>query len=797
MRKSARSPLAGLDLRALLPVALGLLGLGPGGLAGQTVVTEADYNRAEHFLNWHTETLVSGDEVEPAWLEDGRRFWYRNRLGEGHEFVFVDPSSATRRQLFDHHRLAAAMSTADDTSYVGTKLPFDDFDFVDELTSIEFDARKRRFVCDIVQYACTVGDTLPSETPYVESPDGRWEAFVVEHDLYIRPAGGGGDSVRITTDGEASWGYGLTYPRPNQVKDGTPRRPQLSWSPDSRRMVVQRTDERNVEHHHYLSMTPQRPVHYSYPYALPGDSIIPFPGLQLITLDVPAADDDGSADVMPRAVANVGVQFPDRPLQSSYDGSVPDSAWSDDGTRLYVTSMTRAYKDAYLTEVDVTTGAARVLAHEEAKTYYEFSHGRRLTPASWYVLENGDVLWWSQRDGWAHLYLLGPDGETKRQITSGPWVASLVHHVDEARGHVYFDGRGREEGRNVYYRHLYRVNLDGSGLTLLTPEDADHAITWSPAGDVFVDTYSRIEHPPVTVVRSIPDGRVVTTLEEADISRLVDGIGFTPAEVFSVKARDGITDLYGVVYFPPDLDPDAKYPIISHIYPGPQVGSVGQWRWKGGGEDFALAQLGFVVIQLDHMGTPHRSKAFHDNYYGDFNDNGIPDHVAAIRQLAARFPFIDLDRVGIYGHSGGGFATTDALFRFPDFFHVGVAGAGNHDNASYNIYWSEKYQGELTRDSLTNETNFEEEANKSHAANLRGKLLLMHGDMDDNVHPAMTTQVIDELIDENKDFDLIIAPDRAHGLNEPYFIRRRWDYFVQHLLGAQPPREYRITRPGN
>ncbi len=763
--------------------------------AGQEAgLTAADYNRAERFLSWHAETMVSGDEVSPEWFEDGRRFWYRNRLGEGHEFVFVDPASATRRQLFDHHRLAAAMSTADDTAYVGTKLPFDDFDFVDELQSIEFEARDRRFQCDIVRYACTVGDTLPSDAPYVESPDGRWEAFVVEHDLYLRPVGGG-DSVRITTDGEEFWSYGLRYPRPNQVKRGDPRRPSLNWSPDSRRLVVERADERGVEHHHYISMTPQRPVHYSAPYALPGDSIIPYPGLHLITLDVPTADDGDGGSPMPSALSNVEVEFPARPLQSSFTGSVPDSAWSDDGTRLYVTSMTRAYKDAYLTEVDASTGSARVLAHETAKTYYEFSHGRRLTPASWYVLESGNVLWWSQRDGWGHLYLMGPDGEPTCQLTSGPWVASLVHHVDKDRGHVYFEGRGREEGRNVYFRHLYRVNLDGSGLTLLTPEDADHEITWSPAGDYFVDTYSRVEEAPVTVLRSVPDGRVVTELEHADVSRLVEEIDFRTAEVFTVKARDGVTDLYGILYLPPDLDPEAKYPIITHIYPGPQIGSVRGWNWKGSGEDFALAQLGFVVIQLDHLGTPHRSKAFHDNYYGDFNDNGIPDHVAAIRQLAARYPFIDLSRVGIYGHSGGGFATTDAMFRFPDFFHVGVAGAGNHDNATYNIYWAEKYQGELTRDSLTKETNFAEEANGSHAAGLVGKLLLMHGDMDDNVHPAMTTQVIDALIDENKDFDLIVAPDRAHSLNEPYFIRRRWDYFVEHLLGVDPPREYRITRP--
>jgi len=781
-------------VRALCTIAVAVTA--PGGLRAQDAdLTAADYNRAERFLGWHAETLVSGDEVTPRWLEDGSRFWYRNRLGEGHEFVFVDPSGATRRQLFDHHRLAAAMSVADDTAYVGTKLPFDDFEFVDELQSIEFQARARRFVCDIVRYACTLGDTLASDVPYVESPDGRWEAFTVEHDLYLRPAGGG-DSIRLTTDGEEFHAYGLSYPRPNEVKEGEPRPPGVYWAPDSRRLAVERRDERGVEHHHYLSMTPQRPVHYSYPYALPGDSVIPYPGLHVITLDVPAADDDGSADAMPTVASNVAVSFPERPLQSSAEGSAPDSAWSDDSRTLYVSSMTRAYKDAYLTAVDATSGDARVLAHERARTYFELSHGRRLTPASWYVLGNGDLLWWSQRDGWAHLYLLGPEGAVKRQLTSGPWVASLVHHVDEERGQVYFDGRGREEGRNPYYRHLYRVGLDGSGLTRLTPEDADHEVAWSPSGDYFVDTYSRVEGPPVTVVRAKPDGRVVRELERADITRLVEEIEFEPAEVFTVKARDGITDLYGLIYFPPDLDPEAKYPIITHIYPGPQIGSVRGWNWTGSGEDFSLAQLGFVVIQLDHMGTPHRSKAFHDNYYGDFNDNGIPDHVAAIRQLAARYPFIDLERVGIYGHSGGGFATTDAMFRFPDFFHVGVAGAGNHDNASYNIYWSEKYQGELVRDSLDDaRTNYTEEANKSHAANLRGKLLLMHGDMDDNVHPAMTIQVVNELIEANKDFDLIIAPDRAHGLNEPYFIRRRWDYFVKHLLRVEPPREYEITKP--
>ncbi len=758
---------------------------------------DVDYNRAERFLSWHTSRMVSGDQVSPNWLEDGRRFWYRNSLGEGHEFIVVDPTAGARRQLFDHHRLASAMSMADDTSYVGTKLPFDDFEFVEELRSIEFDARKRHFTCDIVRYACTLGDTLPSDAPYVESPDGRWEAFVVDYDLYVRPKGGG-DSVQVTTDGEEFNSYGVGYPRPSEVRNRNPRRPSVRWSPDSRRIAVERDDERNVLHHHYISMTPQRPVHYSYPYALPGDSIIPFPGIHIVTLSPGTVSDgsgDGGSTALPQAVGNVAVEFPERPLQSSFAGSTPDSAWTDDSGKLYVASTDRAYKNMWLTEVDAATGAQRVLAHESGKTYVEMSHGSRLDPSSWYVFGNGNVLWWSQRDGWAHLYVLGPDGEVRNRVTSGAWMVERVLHVDEARGQVYFLARGREPDRFVYEAYLYRANLDGSGVTMLTPEEGHHSITWSPDGSVFVDRYSTIATPPKTVLRS-RDGRVIMDLEEANIDRLVDEIGFQPAEVFTVKARDGMTDIYGLIYFPPDIDPDKKYPIITHIYPGPQVGSVGRsWDFRSGGDDFALAQLGFVVIQLDHLGTPWRSKAFHDNYYGDFNDNGLPDHVAAIRQLGARYPFIDLDRVGIYGHSGGGFATADAMFRFPDFFKVGVSGAGNHDNRSYNIYWAEKYQGELVKDTLKGTDNFAEEANKTHAADLKGKLLLMHGDMDDNVHPANTIQVVDELIKANKDFDLIIAPNRAHGLNEPYFVRRRWDYFVRYLLGAEPPKEYEITRP--
>lgn len=772
-----------------------------------TLHAQVTYTRAERFLPWNTSPLVAGDSVRVQWLLDGNRFWYRNKTAAGAEFVIVDPVRNTRSLLFDNARLAAAMSVANDTSYDPKRLPFRTFRFTDDEKNereIEFTSAKRRFVCDISSYHCTVRDTTRSEVPFVRSPDKKTEAFVHKFNVYVRPRGGG-DSTQLTTDGEQYWSYGLTEPRPSDLQRPQPRRPTIRWSPDGKKLVVSRSDERKVAHMPYISYTPQRPKAYSQPYALPGDTIVPLPGFHIIDI---------------ATKTNLAVTLSPRPNQLSVSGSARDSVWSANSDKVYVTWFTRGSKSAYLGVVDARTGASRVIARDSTKTYVEIAPPT--DPPSWYVTRNDDDLfWWSERDGWAHLYRMDAtavtvvaqagaqatngaktgsavsafrSGAVKSQITSGAWNVGAIDHVDETARQIYFTARGREDGRLPYYAQLYRVGYDGTGLTRLTPEDGHHEIQFSPSGKYFIDTYSRIEQPPVSVLRAVPDARIVRKLEEADVSRL-QGIGWKPGQVFSVKARDGVTDLYGVIYLPAKLDSTKRYPIIDHIYPGPQVGSVGTWSFKSGGEPFALAELGFVVIQLDHLGTPGRSKAFHDNYYGNFGDNGLPDHVAAIKQLAARYKFIDLDRVGIFGHSGGGFASTDAILRYPDFFKVAVSGAGNHDNRSYNIYWSEKYQGLMQRDTLRKTDNFDGSANKTMAKNLRGHLLLMHGDMDDNVHPAMTIQVVDELIKANKTFDLIIAPNRNHALNEPYFIRRRWDYFVQHLLGETPPVNYEIVRP--
>lgn len=747
-------------------------------------ITEEDYREAERLLDWNTDKLIAGSDVEPEWIHGTSRFWYVRGTGAGHRFMYVVPGRDVQRPLFDHDRLAAAMSVANDTAYTGDQLPFRDFEFVKGERVIAFEVGEKRFECDIREYTCTVEEAPPSDDPYVMSPDSTKEAFVDGYDLYVRSTETG-DTTRITKDGTRLYGYGLDYPEPTDVMEGDTanRTPDVEWAPDSRHLIVSRNDQRGVKHMHYISYTPQRPKHYSQPYALPGDTAVTEPHLYVVDTEKATATELNLPEYEERGLA----------LGLGADGSAADSVWGENSSTVYLTQITRGSKKASLVRTDVDSNQSRVLVTDSSQTFVEISNQR--DPASWYVTDDGQTaFWWSERDGWGHIYRVdAANGGVEAQVTSGPWQVGAIKHVDEESRTIWFTARGRNE-RFPYHARLYRVNWDGSGLRLLTPEKANHEIDFSPEGDVFVDTYSDIARKPTTLLRQASDGSVLDTLEEADVSRLEE-TGWQRAETFRVKARDGETDIWGVIYLPPDYDPQEEYPVIDHIYPGPQVGSVGSWTFKSGGEVFALAQLGFVVVEIDHMGTPLRSKQFHDTYYGHFIDNGLPDHVAAIKQLGRRYEGMDLDRVGIYGHSGGGFASTDAMLRYPDFFEVAVSGAGNHDNRSYNIYWAEKYQGIMKQDTLESTDRFESAANKEYAEQLKGHLLLMHGDMDDNVHPANTIQLVDALIRENQDFDLIIAPDEDHGLHEPYYIRRRWDYFVENLMGATPPVEYEIEKP--
>jgi len=737
-------------------------------------VTAEDYARAERQLAQYTSSLVLGDAVRPTWLEDGR-FWYVNRFTDGEEVVVVDPAGPSRTRAFDHARMAVALSAATGQDQPPFGLPLRGFALAEGRAT--FSVGGQRYECLTASYSCREAPSTDDGGARTEvlSPDGSLAAFRRGDDLWVRDLETG-EETRLTVDGEEDYGYATD-------NAGWTRsdRPVLKWSPDSRKIATFRHDGRGVGMMYRTTTNVGHPELDAWRYPLPGDSLIfrierlvidldAAPGRRLIRFDMPP--DPHRSTVCDHV---------------SCGGTFADVEWSADGRRVAFVSSSRDHKRAQVRLADAATGEVKDLFEEVEDTFFESGGNWR------YLSRSGQILWRSQRDGWAHLYLYdADDGSLIRQITRGDWNVDEVLAVDEAARTVTFMGNEREPG-DPYFRYLYRVDLDSGGLTLLTPDSANHDVSLAPDRRTFVDVRSTPTIPPVSELRSSA-GRALLTLERADISRL-EASGWQPPVPFDVKARDGETDLYGLMFVPPDLDQSAKYPVINYLYPGPQSGSVGSRSFRSSHRDLqALARLGFVVIELDAMGTPMRSKAFHDAYYGDMGDNGLPDQIGGIRQLGERYPWIDLDRVGIYGHSGGGFASTDGILRYPDFYKVAVSQAGNHDNRNYEDDWGEKWQG-LLETSPDGSTNYDNQANELLAKNLKGKLLIAHGTMDDNVPPSNTMLVVNALIAANKDFDLILLPNRTHGFgNEPYMMRRRWDYFVRWLLGATPPPEYEFGR---
>ncbi len=759
-------------------------------VSGQTTAT--DYTRADQFLSWNAALLVEGDEMSPEWLDEDR-FWYLSHIGDGHEFILVDPNSRTRGVAFDHNRLAAALSIAADTSYVANKLPFETFDFVED-QSIQFHTGDSiRWECSLASYTCAGPDPIP-DRPDTErlSPDGRWVAFTRDENLWIRSVDDD-EEIRLSDDGEENFGYAVPpegcCSAITLKREGNEAPPVLTWSPDSRRIATHRLDERDVKQLHLLEAKTGRPELHSYRVALPGDSVIP-------TYEIHIFDIDNSAATQVR-------MDPLEAMNTSCCGLMIDTLWKDvrwgnDSEQVFFTRSVRSYDTLQLYAADTDNGEARLIVEEHSKTFVE-ANGRSGGIPNWRVINrNSEVVWWSERDGWGHLYLFDAvTGELKNRITEGPWMVLDLLHVDDTGRWAYFTGVGREEGRDIYNRHLYRAALDGGRVELLSPEDADHEIWVSPSGRYFIDQFGDFESAPTTVLRN-SSGGILLGLQEGDFSELL-ATGWNFPTHFVATGRDGVTPVHGLLFFPSNFDPNTKYPVVDYIYPGPQVGAVRgrQASVRQGGNAAALAELGFIVFLIDAMGTPARDKAFHDSYYGNMRDNGLPDHIAALRQLARRYPQIDLDHVGIFGHSGGGFSSTDAILSYPDFFKVAVSSAGNHDNRSYDYTWGEKYHGLLeNNDDGTN--SFDSQANQNLAGELSGKLLLIYGTLDDNVHPNATIMLIDELIEHNKDFDLLVMPNRNHGFaNEPYVIRRTWDYFVMHLQGRTTPNQFRIIQPGD
>ncbi len=745
-----------------------------------SVMTPADYARAERFMGYNTTALVDRSGVRPNWLPD-ERFWYRSQSAQGNEFILVNPANGTRQMAFDQQKTASALSVAAGKKFEAARLPFTTFSFSPDGKTISFSAENRNWKCDVQGNQCAAENISavagnarnPNE---VLSPDKKRAAFIRDFNLWMRDAATGRET-QLTTDGVKDFGYATD-------NAGWTRsdRAILLWSPDSKKIATFQQDQRGVGEMYLVETKVGHPVLQSWKYPLPGDAVVTTIQRVIIEVDTPKV---------------IRLNMPPDQHRSTLcddiacsDGQLSDVHWSADASKLAFVSTSRDHKRANLRVADAATGAIRDVMEEVSPTQFESGQGR----VNWrYLPASNEIIWFSERDNWGHLYLYDlTTGKLKNQITKGDWAITELLKVDEKNRTLYFLAGGRETGRNPYFSHFYRVDFDGKNLALLTPENGNHNVTLSPDERFFIDSYSQPDVPPVSVVRDMT-GKLVVNLEKADISRLA-ATGWKAPMPITVKARDGSTNLYGLMFTPTNLDANRKYPIINYIYPGPQGGSVGSWSFSPArGDSQALAELGFVVVHIEGTCNPLRSKKFHDACYGNMADNTLPDQITAMKQLAAKYPYIDLERVGIWGHSGGGYATAAAMFRFPDFFKVGISESGNHENRNYEDDWGERYIGLETKNA-DGKSNYEDQANQNYAKNLKGHLLLAHGTLDDNVPPDNTLLVVDALIKANKDFDLIMIPNARHGYGAAslYMTRRRWDYFVRHLLGAEPPKEYEL-----
>ncbi len=757
-----------------------------GGLAQQgRQLTAEDYAHAEQFMAYSVNPLVYHTVNGVTWLGDGR-FWYRDAAADGVTFTVVDPARGTQAPAFDHARLATALTTAQPAAKAidPHHLPVMDFSFVGNTQTLMMTTRTGQFRCDLgaADTCSRVADGVAgrpgrSHGGVDVSPDRSKAAFIRDYNLWVRDVATGKET-QLTKDGVKDYGYATDNAGWTQSDN-----PILVWSPDSKKIATFQQDQRKDGEMYLVSTNNGHPTLKAWKYPLVGDKDVTM--IERVIIEV----DRGKV---------IRLKMPPDQHRSTLCDDVScrggsgwdDVQWSEDAKHLAFVSTSRDHKQEWLRVADASTGDIREVMGETAPKFYESGNDK----VNWHYLpKSNEILWFSERANWGQLYLYDlTTGQLKNQITQGDGNVTQVLHLDEKNRVIYFLAVGKEPGSDPYFAHYYSIHFDGSGMKLLTPENADHAITPSDDGRYFVDVFSTVTEPQTTVVRD-QAGKVVVEVTKQDITKLV-AAGWVPPTPIIVKGRDGTTDLYGYMFKPTKFDASLKYPIVNYIYPGPQTGSCGGRGFSAAhGDHQALAELGFVVVCIDGMGTPWRSKAFHEAYYGDLGDDTIPDQVAGMKDLAAKYPFIDLNRVGIHGHSGGGNATASAMFHFPDFFKVGIAESGNHDNRDYEDDWAEKWAGlEMKKPDGT--SNYDSQANQNYARNLKGHLLLAHGTFDDNVPPNNTLLVVDALIKANKDFDLLMIPNAAHGYGEAsqYMTRRRWDYFTRYLAGNTPPKEYQM-----
>lgn len=753
--------------------AVGLLGLLPVLAAAQG--KHADYRNAERFLVENLPAQIYLAEVQPHWLDQEARFWYLKNGPQGKQFILVDAGSGTQAPAFDHARLARALSRAAGKAYVADRLPFDSIEFADAGQSLRFRIGEARWQCRPAQDLCQA--QAPRAHPEVLSPDGKWAVFVRRQNLYLRNIGNG-EVVALTHDGSPENAYATPWPWlelmvEQDVADGTDARqaPAVFWSPDSSRLLTYRMDTRDAGHLESLQFVPAdrlRPKVFRYIYPLPGE---PLPAAQPVIFELGAA------------IRRIDVQTPPLLVQSWGWGEL-DFRWAADNRHVRYAYLGRASKFIELREVDAATGQQRVLHREETTddTYVDpFATQWR------FIDERGEFLWTSERSGRNQLYLHdGASGRLLRRLSQGRGIVREIVSVDAVQRRAYVLIAGEEPGLDPYLTRLYRIDLDDGAMQRLTPEPANHRVVMAPDGKSFVDNASRVDLPAVATLRRSSDGAVLRALERTDTGWLT-AQGWQAPIPFQGKAADGRTDLYGLIVRPTHFDPARRYPVVEYIYTGPHNFFVPK-TFAGTMELQATAELGFVVVMVDGRGTAKRSRDFHVFSY--HNLGGVfADHVAMIRQMAQQYRWMDTGKVGVYGYSHGGYGSTHALLQFPDFYQVAVSTSGDHDARLDKAGWNELFQGYPVA------SDYAAQANDALASQLKGHLLLIHGDLDGNVHPAETMRLADALMRANKSFDMLLVPNMGHGDSGPhkrYVTLRRWNYLVQHLLQVEPPRDFQL-----
>jgi dipeptidyl-peptidase 4 len=729
--------------------------------------TLEDYQRAQKFLPGNVRHVVYVADVNPHWIENSSRFWYRKVTPQGSQFVLVDAGQNTTGPAFDHAKLAAALARGLKREIAAPALPFDEFEFVDNGKAIRFSVENVAWKCSLDTYECQREGSEQERPNEVLSPNKRWSAFVRDHNLFLRDLSTG-TQLQLTHDGVAAWDYATPLPSLRMMVDQKTEDVQqpaaVFWSPDSSKLITYRIDSRNSGRFTSLQFVPSdqlRPRAFTYVYPLPGEVLAK---AEPIIFDIQSGK---------RIDVEAVIELPFQ------DG--PYFEWFPDSKSFYYDYDERGYKAKQLCVVDASTGGEKIVVREQSDTYVD--------PGSTqfrFVKNTGEIFWTSERDGWNHLYLYSKTGQLENQITQGSWVVRGIEHIDEKNRRVYFSASGREKNEDPYLTHVYSVGFDGKGLELLSPENANHSASFSPEGTFFVDNYSRPDLPAEAVLRRSKDGSEVRILEKSETEEL-EKTGWKFPEPFEGKATDGQTDLYGLIWRPSTFDATKKYPIVEFVYTGPQSFFVPKSFDRGLGLQ-SMAELGFVVVMVDGRGTGGRSRAFHQFSYRNLG-GAFEDHVAMIKQMAAKYPYMDVTRVGIFGTSAGGYGAAHAMLAFPEFYKVGVSTSGDHDARLDKAWWNELYQGYPVED------DYVAQSNVTMAGRLQGHLLIEHGDIDDNVHPVETMRLVDALMKANKNFDMLFVPNMYHGESGDhalYLVRRRWDYFVQYLLGVTPPENFEI-----